>query len=183
MNEVDFIEEMTHYGLKIRDVIIPTSASILLYGDKEKTRIIDTKQHEHFYSLIKTIQDSLPDERLAQLQKIGKSDMQIIVIIQSEYDSYLKDTRRKIMSLQKSWSDSFAQQRARYIIDYLKYRNIFHICDLVNQRSVPYELILDLIFEIKSKYGEFRTETPRDEIYVDPRIREVLKEQDLIPAS
>ena len=181
MNETDFVAKITHYGLKVRDVIIPTSASILLYGNKEKTKIIVPEHHEHFYGLIKPME--LSDERQADLEKLGKSDLQILKIVQDEYDTYIKSIRKKVMSLQKSWSDSFAQQRASYLIDYLHYDNIYHVCDLVVQRNVPYELILELVFDVKSIYGEFRSETPHKDIYVDPRIRKVLEGNEMIPAS
>jgi len=179
MNEIDFIEQITHYGLKVRDVIIPTSAVILLYGDKQKTKIIKTEHHEHFYSLVKKLEIS--DSRMTHLRNNGMTDIEILNTVRSEYDAYLKELRRQIISLQKSWSDSYAQQRAKYIIDYLGYRNIYWICELVVQRNVPYELVLELIFETKSIYGQFRTPKPKKDIYVDPRIKKVLEGQELIP--
>lgn len=181
MIETDFVEQITHYGLKVRETIIPTSASILLYGNKEKTKIIFPEHHEHFYSLIKSME--LTDERQRNLESLGKSEMQILKIVQDEYDQYIKDIKKQIITLQKSWSNSRAHERAGYLIDYLKYRSIYHICDLVIQRNVPYELILELIFEIKSIYGQFRSETSHDKIYVDPRIAQMLKGEELIPAS
>ncbi len=181
MNESDFIIQITHYQLKVRDVIIPTTAKILLYGNREKTRIIIPEHHEHFYSLIKKME--LTDERQEDLHNLGQSDTQILITIQDEYDSYIKEIRKQIIALQKSWSNGWTQQRAGFLIDYLNYRNIFHICDLVIQRNVPYELILELVFNIKSTYGQFRTETPKKDIYVDPRVTEMLAGKDLIPSK
>ena len=180
MKESDFIEQITHYQLKVRDVIIPTTSSILLYGHQEKTKIIIPAHHEHFYSLIKKME--LTDERQEELKNLGQSDSQILSTVQVEYDSYLKEIRKQIIALQKSWSNSWTQQRAGFLIDYLKYRNIFHICDLVIQRNVPYELILELIFDVQSTYGQYRTQTPKADIYVDPRVQKVLEGKDLIPA-
>lgn len=183
MNENDFREHVTHYRLKDRDTIIPTTASILLLGHQRKTRIIEEQHHEHFYSLVKDIKSFLPDERLAELRKQKLDDDEILDLVTEEYDAYLKDLRKQIIALQKSWSKSYAHERAGYLIDYLGYTNIYHICDLVVQRNVPYELILELIFNVKSTYGEFRTPTPKEDIYIDPRIKKVLKGSEEIPAS
>lgn len=183
MNEQDFKEHILHYGLKLRDVIVPTTASYLKYGDTEKTKIIDPTHHEHFYSLLKKIDTGLSDDRLNYLRAANYSDNDIINIIVSEYDTYLKTLRKQIITLQKTWSSNWANERALMLVNKLDYKNIYHICDLTIERNVPYELILKLVFNIDSTYGQFRTPTPKEKIYIDPRIKKTLAGSELIQTA
>ena len=179
MNETDFKQKLLTYGLKVRDPIVPTTASIRLYGKKQKSKIIDEKHHEHFYAQIKDIESGLTNERLEHLKSAGKSETDIIAIVQNEYDNYLKQLRKNITSYDRNWQKSFAHTKAKIIQTELGYDNIRHIVDLARDTHIPYELIILWSFNITSEFGEFRTEKPissfENDKYIIEKIQDFLK--------
>jgi len=168
MDENEFMKLLTSYSMRIRDTIVPTRSFVTLYGESEMQPIIQGTNEEIFYSYVKPM--TISDEEYNQLIQTGKNDADIIFKLQSEYEDYLKVLRRKILQFQSMWSKNFANGRARIIMHTLEWYNIYHICDLVNSRLVPIELILKECFGIQSYYGQFRTKKAKNEIYVDPRL-------------
>jgi len=142
----------------------------MLYGQKSKTRIVK-KEHEYLiYMNIKLmeISDGLYKQLTTGDTKL--TDPQVLKFVQKNYIVYLRSTRREILLLQREWSRNFAHFRAKMIIKHLEYKDIYPICDLVNERIVPIELILKSVFSVSSKYGDHRRIKKHEEIFVDPRV-------------
>lgn len=169
MDEINFRQKLVDWRMTVRTAIVPTTACVRLYGQTDKTSIIPSK-HEHLiYTCLKTLEIS--DELYKKLSNEMKlSDDKVLKFVHKTYEQYLKDIRRNIIKLQKQWSKNYAHFRAKQVITKLKYENIYHICDLSNERIVPIELILKVLFDITSTYGEHRRIKDKEEIYMDPRV-------------
>lgn len=177
MNEKSFRQQLNSYRMKVRDVIVPTSAEILLYGHKEKVKIIHEDHEELIYACVKKLENP-SDELYEKLtQTLGYSDLQVLEYLQNIYEGYLKDIRKAIINIQKDWSKNFCQYRATKIIEELKYNDIVPICDLVNDRLVPIELILKNVFNVDSNYGDHRRKKDKSEVYIDPRVLKYVKDK------
>jgi len=174
MNEFEFRQKLHEWQIDVKGAMLPTSAEVLLYGQRHKTRII-SEIHEHaIYGNIKPLE--ITDELYHRLQDTMKlDDRQILKFIHKGYIQYLRDIRKKIVELQKSWSRNYCQFRAKQVIAALRYDDIYHICDLADQRIVPIELVLKLVFNVNSFYGEFRRVKDKSEIFVDPRVLQTFK--------
>jgi len=170
MNEESFKQQLISCHMKVRDAIVPTSAQILLYGHTEKIRIVHPTHEELIYACIKSLED--PSDELYQklTQTLGYTDLQVLEYLQNIYEAYLKDIRKAIIGVQKDWSKNFCQYRANQVIEKLRYTDIVPICDLVNERLVPIELILKVVFDIDSQYGDHRRKKDKTEVYIDPRV-------------
>lgn len=177
MNELNFRQQLYDWKVIVRNAIIPTTVDIKLYGHVNKTRIIKP-DHEHLiYSGIKPLEIS---DKLYQQLTTGESkltDTEILKFIHKTYIEYLVDIRKRILKLQKDWSKNYAHFRAKKVITLLKYENIYHICDLVNNRIVPIELILKTIFNIDSKYGDHRRVKEKSEVFIDPRVLQMYNDR------
>ena len=169
MDENLFKQQLINWRMNVRDAIVPTSGRIKLYGQEQKTKIIQSK-HEHLvYACIKHFECS--DELYKKLtDTMHLNDNEVLAFLHKEYNQYLKDIRKRIIKLQRQWSKSFAQKRAKLVIQTLEYENVFHICDLTIERIVPIELILNLVFSTTSNYGDHRRIKEKNEIYMDPRV-------------
>ncbi len=169
MNERDFMQKLVEWNIGVKAQWVPTTAEITLYGQTGKTRIIPGI-HEHLiYECIKELEIS--DELYNSLsEKMKLSDPQILNQVSKTYCQYLKDIRRQLVMLQKMWSRNFAHYRANQLITHLKYDDIWYICDLNNQRIVPIELVLQMIFKKSSSYGDHRRKKQHSEIEIDPRV-------------
>ncbi len=170
MDQITFKQKLYDWQMNVRDTIIPTSATIKLYGQNHKTRVIPVKQEHLIYDNIRKlgqIEDSLYN-RLSVEMKM--SDAQILKFVQDDYDKYLKGIRKQIIMLQRNWNKFFAQKRAKQIMSVLKYENIYHVCDLSNERLIPIEIILKIVFSIESKYGDHRRIKEKSEVYMDTRV-------------
>ncbi len=168
MNEIEFKQQLFKWQIREKAFIIPTSAEILLYGHHDKTKII-SKEHQYLiYECIKPLE--IPDDlykRLAEEMKL--TDPQILKFVQKTYEQKLKDIRKSILKIQRDWSRNFLHYRARKIIKHLEYDDIYALCDLANYRIVPIELILKMVFNVKSNYGDYRRKKDKEEVHVDPR--------------
>lgn len=170
MNEKSFKTQLTEWRMKSRDAIVPSSALVLLYGQKEKTKIIQVQHEEALYSCVKGLEDPSDDLYNKLTQELKYTDLQVLEYIQEVYEDYLKDIRKSIKKLQSTWSKSYSQDRANLIINILGYDSIVAICDLVNDRLVPIELILQSVFQVHSEYGDHRRKKDKSEVYIDPRV-------------
>lgn len=169
MDENDFRQKLIDWGISVKSSFVPTTASIRLYGHTEKTFIVSKDNQHLIYDNIKPME--LSDELYKKLSENMKmNDIQILKFVQKSYVQYLKDTRKQIVMIQKDWSRNFAHYRARVVIEKLGYDNIYHICDLTNSRVVPIEILLKIMFDVYSKYGEHRRIKDKSEVYIDPRV-------------
>lgn len=175
MNEFDFRQRLYGWSIDVTSALVPTSAEIRLYGQESKTKIIP-EEHEHLiYDCIKPLEIS--DELYKKLSENMKmTDPQILRFVHKTYCQNLKDIRKSILKLQKEWSRNYAHFRAKQLMKNLEYEDVYHICDLDNQRIVPIELILKIIFDISSKYGDHRRIKNKSEIYVDPRVMQAYED-------
>lgn len=169
MDELGFKHQLAKWLIRERVTIIPTSNEVRLYGQQHKTRII-SKEHEHLiYASIKDLE--INEDLYKQLsEQQHLTDHQCLVFVQKTYEEYLKGIRTSIRQLQSSWSRNFCQFRATQVITHLEYSDIYEICDLVDQRIVPIELVLKVIFDVNTKYGEHRRIKQHDEVHVDERV-------------
>jgi len=176
MDEILFLKQMREWNMKPRDATVPTSAAIILYGQLEKTKVI-RKEHEHLiYACVKDLEVS--DTLYKKLtQEMKYDDVQVLKFVQDTYEQYLKDIRKRILSLQKLWSKNWCQFRATQVIHILKYEDLLPICDLAHDRLVPIELVLKVVFDIKSEYGDHRRKKSKAEVTIDPRVLKVYNEQ------
>ena len=169
MDEKTFKQQLIDWRLNVRDAIIPTSGGIRLYSQSKKTKIIPGKHEYLIYACVKPFQCS--DELYIKLKDtMHLNDDEVLAFLHAEYDQHLKDIRKQIIKLQRTWSKSFAQTRAKLVIQILEYDNVYHICDLAIERIVPIELILKSVFQVTSKYGDHRRVKEKNEIYMDPRV-------------
>ncbi len=170
MNENDFRNQLWSWNIAVKSSMVPTALEFLLYGQQLKSRIIK-KDHEHLiYRNIKALEIS--DELYKKLSQgeMKLTDPQVLRFVQKTYIEYLKGTRREILQLQREWSRNFAHFRAKMIIKHLAYKDIYPLCDLVNERIVPIELILKAVFQVSSKYGDHRRIKKHEEIFIDQRV-------------
>ncbi len=177
MDEISFKTLLSEWRMKSRDVIIPTSGLVLLYGQKHKVKIIPTRHEDLIYTCVKRLEDPSDELYNKLTQKLGYDNLQVLKYIQDIYESYLIDIRKSIRKLQSEWSRSFCQGRANKIIGILGYDNILPICDLVNDRLVPIELVLKVTFNIDSKYGDHRRKKDKSEVYIDPRVQKFINDR------
>ena len=170
MNENDFRTQMWKWNIAVKSSMVPTALEFLLYGQTSKSRIIKTEHEPLVYQHIKLLEIS--DELYKKLTtgEMKLTDPQVLKFVQKTYIEYLKGTRREILQLQREWSRNFAHFRAKIVIKHLDYENIYEICDLVNERIVPIELILKSVFQVSSRYGDHRRIKKHEEIFVDPRV-------------
>lgn len=169
------MQQLLSWQMNLRDAIVPTSQTTKLYGQTTRIKIV-TPEHEHviYDNLDKmTISDSLYKE-LKEAQKMTPN--QILSYIQNIYEGYLKGVKKQLRKLQGEWSRSFAQRRASIIIRELGFEDIYQVCDLVNERRVPIELILKRLFNKKCNYGDHRKLKDKSEITVDFRVLQVVKD-------
>jgi len=169
MNEIEFRKQLFDWKITERTTIIPTTAEIRLYGQKLKTKII---LKEHQYLIYKCIEPlEIPDDLYKRLSEEMKlTDFQILKFVQKTYQQKLMDIRKSILKIQRDWSRNWCRYRAKRIINDLKYDDIYAICDLANHRIVPIELILKIVFDVSSKYGEYRRIKDKEEVYMDSRV-------------
>ena len=171
MNEFEFRKQLFNWKIVEKNSMIPTSAEILLYGQHIKKKVISEKHQHLVYAHIKPLEIS--DELYKHLSETVKlTDDKILIMVQKTYLQYLKNTRKQILSLQREWNRNYAQFRANKVIRNLEYKDIYAICDLVHERIVPIELILKIVFDISSKYGDHRRIKEKEEIFMDPRVLE-----------
>jgi len=169
MNEFEFKKQLFDWRISEKATIIPTTAEILLYGQHNKTRII-SKEHQHLiYECIKPLE--IPDDLYKRLSEEMKlTDPQILKFVQKTYEQKLRDIRKSILKIQRDWSKNWCQYRAKKVIKILEYDDVYAICDLANHRIVPIELILKMVFNVLSKYGQHRRIKSKEEVYMDPRV-------------
>lgn len=175
MDENEFIEKLSYWQIKERPAIIPTSGKVLLYGDHQTNKIV-LPQHEYLiYACVDSMKMS--DELFKELTEKKKfTELQCLQYVQENYMLYLKSIKKKIVKIQKAWSKNFCHNRAKMIFNHLDYKDVYFVCDLVNDRLVPIELILRIVFDKSSKYGDHREFKKREDVYVDPRVLKVYKE-------
>ena len=176
MDETMFRQKLIDWGISPKDTILPTTAEYKLYGEERKRKIIPKEHESLIYTNIKDLEIS--DELYEKLSKgMGMTDPQVLGFIHKTYIMHLKELRKRVINLQKDWSRNFAHFRAHQVISNLNYDNIYHICDLVNQRLVPIELVLKIIFNIDSKYGDHRRIKDKTEIFVDARVLRIYNDK------
>lgn len=169
MDEFEFRKQLFDWNIVEKSTIIPTSAEILLFGQHIKKRVIPEKHQHLIYAHIKPLEIS--DELYKDLsEKMKLTDDKILIMVQKTYLQYLKNTRKRILSLQREWNRNYAQFRATKAIKILKYNDIYAICDLSNERIVPIELILKIVFNVSSNYGDHRRIKEKEEVFMDPRV-------------
>ena len=170
MNEIDFKAQLAKWQIRVRDAIVPTTTSIVLFGHKAKTKII-TKEHEHLvYSCLRPLESPTDEVYKDLTERLKYNDAEVLKFIQEPYEQYLKSVKRQITVLQKEWSRNYCQFRAMQVMNVLEYDNIIAICDMSDNRLVPIELVLKTVFGISSEYGEHRRVKDKTEVYIDPRV-------------
>lgn len=169
MNELEFIQQLHTWKIDVKSTMVPTTAEHKLYGHLDKTRIIAAENDYLIYSYVKPLEvtESMY-KRLSEEAKLN--DLQILKTVQDTYIAYLKDIRKKIISLQREWSKNYCQFRATQVINELDYEDIYHICDLAHERIIPIEVILKVLFNVETKYGQYRRIKRHDEIQMDSRV-------------
>lgn len=176
MDENDFKTRLIEWLINPKDSFIPTTPVIKLYGEPGKIKIIK-HEHEHLiYENIKPMEMS--DELYTKLkERMGMNDSDVLKFIQGTYKQYLKGIRKQISDMQKGWSKIWAHQRANIVMNKLNYTDVYQICDLCNDRRIPIEIILKVVFNKNSKYGDYRRIKQKSEIYVDPRILKAIADK------
>ncbi len=170
MDEIEFRNKMYSWNIAVKSTMVPTALEFLLYGQTSKTLIIK-REHEHLiYQNIKPLEISDQLYKKLSQGEMKLTDPQVLKFVQKTYIEYLKGTRREILQLQREWSRNFAHFRAKMIMKHLEYKDIYPLCDLVNERIVPIELILKSVFSVSSNYGDHRRIKKHEEIFVDPRV-------------
>ncbi len=152
MNENDFRDKLQKWGMKYREVIVP---SAIIVQDRSKVmKIFTDKEEEFFYEYVPMLK--IDDKDYERYKADGFSDKKILGIIRRNYDNELKRLKKRIRKAQKKWSDSFVHERAQMLIDYLGYKNVWILTEMTKLKCIPIELVLSACMNYKVKYSIFR---------------------------
>lgn len=168
----DFQNLLLRWHIQPTKTLVPTESRVRNFKTNKKIKIIADEHEATFYKYLDELH--ITDTRYKALLDKGLTPKDILIELHGEYKEYLRNITKQLKALQRLWTNFYPHERSRYVIKHLEddgYAKFNSLCDLVHSKRVPFELVLKLMFQVSSMYGDYRPKRTIEQLAIEPYVK------------